>query len=76
MAILNIGLGDWLGGECMKPVFVEKWACVNTLTLLHQRDGLFVAAFLIAGLFVPLIWVKEGHGFAGRLYLGISGDAS
>ena len=57
-----LSIGDLWGGECLKPVFVEKRACVNTLTLLYIGDDLVVTTLMLAGLFLPLIWVYEGQG--------------
>ena len=51
----------------MKPVFVEKRACVYTLTLLYLGDGRLVAALLLAGLLLSLICVKEGQGMLALL---------
>ena len=48
----NLDLRDLLGGESLKPIFVEKRAYVNTLALRYLGDGLLVAALL-------LIWVWE-----------------
>ena len=62
VAIWSINLRYWWWGECLKPVFVEKRACVNTLTLRYLGDCLLIAALLLTGLSVFPICVQEGQG--------------
>ena len=55
--VWNIDLEDWLRGEFLKPVFIEKPVYVNTPTLLYLGYGHLVAALLIAGRLVSFICV-------------------
>ena len=57
VAVWCINLRNWWWGECLKPVFVEKRACIDTLTLRYRGDFLLIAADLLTGLSVLPICV-------------------
>ena len=52
VVVRSINLRSWWWGECLKPVFVEKRACIDTLILRYLGDYLLIAALVLTGLSV------------------------
>ena len=57
VVVRSIDFWSWWWGECLKPVFVEKRAWIDTLTLRYLGNFLLIAADLLTGLSVLPICV-------------------